>query len=299
MQPPMPLTELATRIGVSKSSLARYESGESPMPQNVLAVAAEVLGVDQVWLETGEGDGPFSAEVETSSLSMEAIRRLMQGAGLTYTWMARQIDTRPQIIQGWLEKGARPRDPFAGNRMLAAILKHLSESPETPLDVPAILNEISSAYTGDAAEREMTSIPLVRSYTDLKKVQETGVSPSGTFEAEPDIARQCLFAFQVSGDDSGPGVLSGDVVFIAPSPDGPQTGVFGLWADHPSKSLMLRRASAGQGGLILPSGDNTPAIPAAELHYAGKAYALRRDFGGGRRLVVVDPLGLSRTALGA
>ena len=294
----MSLAELASRVGVGKSTMHRYESGEAPMPVNVLAVTAEVLGVSAEWLETGEGAGPEGFNVEASTFSMDAIKRLMQGAGLTYSWLAKQLGSRPQIVQGWLDGGAKPRDPFAANRMLGAILKHLSESPETPLDVPGILGEISSAYAGDRAEKELTSIPLVRSYSDWMKVNLTGESPSGVFEAEPDIARQCLFAFQISGDDSGPGILSGDVVFIAPSEE-PQTGVFGLWADTPSRTLMLRRASAGVGGLILPSGDQTPAIPAAGLDFAGKAYALRRDFGGGRRLVVVDPLGLSKAALGA
>lgn len=46
--------ELATRIGRSQSAIAALESGRNKESTNI-ATIAQVLGVDPVWLETGNG----------------------------------------------------------------------------------------------------------------------------------------------------------------------------------------------------------------------------------------------------
>lgn len=46
--------ELATRIGRAQSAIAALESGRNKESTNI-ATIAQVLGVDPVWLETGNG----------------------------------------------------------------------------------------------------------------------------------------------------------------------------------------------------------------------------------------------------
>lgn len=64
------------RIGISKSSVQKLESGENnPSEQTIRAICSE-FGINRLWLETGEGEmrKPISREEELAELFADLLR---------------------------------------------------------------------------------------------------------------------------------------------------------------------------------------------------------------------------------
>lgn len=64
------------RIGISKSSVQKLESGENnPSEQTIRAICSE-FGINRLWLETGEGEmrKPISREEELAELFADLLK---------------------------------------------------------------------------------------------------------------------------------------------------------------------------------------------------------------------------------
>lgn len=62
----------AAELGISRSSLQHYEAGTRKMDTDVLAQLRVLLGVDPLWLLTGEGRGPVTPD---ESALLEAFKK--------------------------------------------------------------------------------------------------------------------------------------------------------------------------------------------------------------------------------
>ena len=124
--------EFAARLGISKSTIGKYERGERSPESDILARMRSVLGIDINWLLTGEGPmRPGDREERESAASSDSPSSLPA-----------EIDA---ALFGWVQEGVATVYREANMRL---DLHALGE------EAAGIYNDLSAAYT-DPAERRI------------------------------------------------------------------------------------------------------------------------------------------------
>lgn len=87
--------ELAKELGVSKSTIAAYERGDSEPTASILALYQVKFGISLEWLITGNGVMLSGADVPVGEVSLADIRRIVWNIAETY-WEKFPRRTKPE-----------------------------------------------------------------------------------------------------------------------------------------------------------------------------------------------------------
>lgn len=88
----MSQTDFGRAIGVSLSSVQKWESGENTPTPQVQYVICDKLGISPKWLETGEGE---RLKVQESALLIPRLQRILQD----YPLVAKTLEAAMEVMR--------------------------------------------------------------------------------------------------------------------------------------------------------------------------------------------------------
>lgn len=233
--------EFARLLGIRPSTYGHYERDRTP-PANLLVRAAEVTGVDLLWLLTGletgsHAPGPLSPPVEEELFSR--IRQLLSNRPDLKAGIVGYLDLLEEVAEKLPAKSPSPVGPLmasAGEKRLWSAgqlvpvvgrtaagpahfwreIDHATDGPELDARLEVLLRDVSERSVQPA---KVSGSNIDESAPEVSLIQFANPDSQGLLEflVAPDVKRGYpdAVAWRIDGDSMAPRYRDGDLVITS------------------------------------------------------------------------------------
>ena len=171
----MTLDEFGDKIGVKKTAVSRIENGVNNLTDTMKLAICREFGVNQEWLETGEGE-MFAPDPQDEISQIVKKYHLAPGMDAIFRQMAKLPDDAQEVLLDFIKKTARELTEEAEREKLEAEMSAQTDTSQDNMDTDT--DEESGSGAKVLSLEEIRALPLEERMKIMDSVppEELGLS---------------------------------------------------------------------------------------------------------------------------